>query len=196
MGPNARLTVDLERQVVVRPNGEEISFDIDPFRKHLLLNGLDDIGQTMQRAAAHRRFRGARGASSSPGCRPSPSERKAAIRWQTNKKLLILPGDGVGPEVMREVRRVIDWMDRRGLVSFDIGEDLVGGASIDARGVPITDETIARARPRTPCCSAPSAARNGRARLRSAGPRSRSSSSASSSTCSPICARLSCSRRS
>ena len=52
MGPNARVTVDLERQVVVRPNGEEISFDIDPFRKHLLLNGLDDIGQTMQRAAS------------------------------------------------------------------------------------------------------------------------------------------------
>ena len=62
------------------------------------------------------------------------------------KKLLILPGDGVGPEVMREVRRVIDWMDRRGLASFDMSEDLVGGASIDARGVPITDETIARAR--------------------------------------------------
>ena len=52
MGENARLTVDLQRQMVVRPNGEEISFDIDPFRKHLLLNGLDDIGQTMQRAPA------------------------------------------------------------------------------------------------------------------------------------------------
>ncbi len=52
MGPNARLTIDLERQAVIRPNGEEISFDIDPFRKHLLLNGLDDIGQTMQRAAS------------------------------------------------------------------------------------------------------------------------------------------------
>ena len=50
MGANARLTVDLERQVVVRPNGEEISFEVDPFRRHLLLNGLDDIGQTMQRA--------------------------------------------------------------------------------------------------------------------------------------------------
>ncbi len=62
------------------------------------------------------------------------------------KKLLILPGDGVGLEVMREVRRVIDWMDRRGLVSFETSEDLVGGASIDARGVPITDETVARAR--------------------------------------------------
>ena len=40
--------VDLARQVVIRPNGEEISFEIDPFRKHLLLNGLDDIGQTLQ----------------------------------------------------------------------------------------------------------------------------------------------------
>ena len=40
----------------------------------------------------------------------------------SNKKLLVLPGDGVGPEVMREVRRVIDWMDRRRVVSFDITE--------------------------------------------------------------------------
>ena len=54
-----------------------------------------------------------------------------------NKKLLILPGDGIGPEVMREVRRVIDWMARRRMVSFDMSEDLVGGASIDARGTPI-----------------------------------------------------------
>ncbi len=52
LGGNARLTVDLAREVVIRPSGEEIPFTIDPFRKHLLLNGLDDIGQTMQRAAA------------------------------------------------------------------------------------------------------------------------------------------------
>jgi 3-isopropylmalate/(R)-2-methylmalate dehydratase small subunit len=52
LGENARLTIDLERQVVVRPNGEEVRFEIDPFRKHLLLNGLDDIGQTLQHAAA------------------------------------------------------------------------------------------------------------------------------------------------
>jgi 3-isopropylmalate/(R)-2-methylmalate dehydratase small subunit len=52
LGGNARLTVDLARQVVIRPNGEEIAFDIDPFRKHCLLNGLDDIGQTLQRAPA------------------------------------------------------------------------------------------------------------------------------------------------
>ena len=63
-----------------------------------------------------------------------------------NKALLILPGDGIGPEVMREVRRVIDWMDRRRMVSFDITDDLVGGASIDARGTPITDETLQKAK--------------------------------------------------
>jgi len=63
-----------------------------------------------------------------------------------NKKLLILPGDGVGPEVMREVRRLIDWMGRRHIATFDIAEDLVGGASIDARGVPIDDATMEKAR--------------------------------------------------
>jgi 3-isopropylmalate dehydrogenase len=63
-----------------------------------------------------------------------------------NKKLLILPGDGIGPEVMREVRRVIDWMDRRRMVSFDVSEDLVGGASIDQRGSPVTEETMAKAK--------------------------------------------------
>ncbi|MGG5808687.1 3-isopropylmalate dehydratase small subunit [Falsiroseomonas sp. CW058] len=52
LGANARITVDLERQVVVRPNGEEIPFRIDEFRRHLLLNGLDDIGQTLQHAPA------------------------------------------------------------------------------------------------------------------------------------------------
>ena len=52
MGGNARLTIDLERQVVVRPSGEEIPFEVDAFRKHCLLHGLDDIGQTMQHATA------------------------------------------------------------------------------------------------------------------------------------------------
>ncbi len=52
MGGNAKITVDLEREVVVRPNGEEIPFKIDPLRRHLMLNGLDDIGQTMQHVNA------------------------------------------------------------------------------------------------------------------------------------------------
>ena len=52
LGGNARMTIDLERQVVIRPNGEEITFQIDAFCKYTMLNGLDDIGQTMKRTAA------------------------------------------------------------------------------------------------------------------------------------------------
>jgi 3-isopropylmalate dehydrogenase len=63
----------------------------------------------------------------------------------SNKNLLILPGDGIGPEVMREVRRVIEWMDRRRAVTFDISEGLVGGCAIDADGTPLTDNTMADA---------------------------------------------------
>ncbi|ATU72038.1 3-isopropylmalate dehydratase small subunit [Komagataeibacter rhaeticus] len=48
MGGNARLTIDLPRQVVVRPDGSEVPFEVDPLRKKLLLEGLDDIGQTLQ----------------------------------------------------------------------------------------------------------------------------------------------------
>ncbi len=52
LGTNARLTVDLEAQVVVRPNGDKIPFEVDAFRKHCLLNGLDDIGLTLAHTAA------------------------------------------------------------------------------------------------------------------------------------------------
>ena len=48
-GGNARLSVDLEKQQIVRPDGEVIDFDIDPFKKHCLLNGLDDIALTLQK---------------------------------------------------------------------------------------------------------------------------------------------------
>ncbi|MCK8464676.1 3-isopropylmalate dehydrogenase [Aliiroseovarius sp. S1339] len=63
----------------------------------------------------------------------------------TNPSLLILPGDGIGPEVMAEVRKIIDWIgDKRG-VSFDVSEDLVGGAAYDKHGVPLADATMAKA---------------------------------------------------
>ena len=60
-------------------------------------------------------------------------------------KLLILAGDGIGPEVMAEVRRFIDWLERKRNVRIAVAEDLVGGAAIDAHGVPLTDETMAKA---------------------------------------------------
>ncbi|WP_439578345.1 3-isopropylmalate dehydrogenase [Elioraea sp.] len=64
----------------------------------------------------------------------------------SNKKLLVLPGDGIGPEVMREVRRIIDWFDRRRAVRFELDEALVGGAAIDALGTPIAPATVEKAR--------------------------------------------------
>jgi len=50
-GSNATLTVDLDSQTIKGPDGGSISFEIDPFRKHCLLNGLDDIGLTMEKSA-------------------------------------------------------------------------------------------------------------------------------------------------
>lgn len=62
-----------------------------------------------------------------------------------NPSLLILPGDGIGQEVMAEVRKVIDWVGNNEGVTFDVSEDLVGGAAYDAHGVPLHDNTMAKA---------------------------------------------------
>ncbi|MCT2539633.1 3-isopropylmalate dehydrogenase [Sedimentimonas flavescens] len=62
-----------------------------------------------------------------------------------NPSILILAGDGIGPEVMAEVKKIISWYgDKRGLV-FDVSEDLVGGAAYDVHGKPLADETMAKA---------------------------------------------------
>jgi 3-isopropylmalate/(R)-2-methylmalate dehydratase small subunit len=50
-GANAIVSVDLENQVITGPDGGSIAFEVDPFRRHCLLNGLDDIGLTMEKAA-------------------------------------------------------------------------------------------------------------------------------------------------
>ena len=62
-----------------------------------------------------------------------------------NRKVLVLAGDGIGPEIMRQALRVIEFFDRRRIASFDVTEGLVGGAAYDAAGVPLSDETLARA---------------------------------------------------
>ena len=63
----------------------------------------------------------------------------------SNLSLLILPGDGIGPEVMTEVRKVIDWFGKNRGLKFDVSEDLVGGAAYDAHGTPLHDDTMAKA---------------------------------------------------
>ncbi len=60
-------------------------------------------------------------------------------------KLLLLPGDGIGPEVSAEVEKLVRWFDTQGIASFEIERDLVGGAAYDAHGEAITDAAMARA---------------------------------------------------
>tara|TARA_X000000368_G_scaffold403618_1_gene378796 strand:- start:1 stop:1101 length:1101 start_codon:yes stop_codon:yes gene_type:complete len=61
------------------------------------------------------------------------------------RKILLLPGDGIGPEVIREVRKIIEWLNKNKSLDFVIEEELIGGASIDANKVPITDEVFYKA---------------------------------------------------
>jgi 3-isopropylmalate dehydrogenase len=61
-------------------------------------------------------------------------------------KLLLLPGDGIGTEVMAEVQRLIDWLNKQGIASFETETGLVGGAAYDADKVAITDATVAKAK--------------------------------------------------
>jgi len=62
-----------------------------------------------------------------------------------NPSLLILAGDGIGPEVMAEVKKIIGWFGAKRDIVFDVTEDLVGGCAYDAHGTPLTDATMARA---------------------------------------------------
>ena len=60
----------------------------------------------------------------------------------SNRKLLLLPGDGIGPEVMNETRKAIDWFGKRGAVGFETEQALAGGSSYDEYGTPLTDATM------------------------------------------------------
>ena len=58
------------------------------------------------------------------------------------RKILLLPGDGIGPEVIAEVKKILEWMNKNKSLDFVLSQELIGGASIDANGVPITDEVF------------------------------------------------------
>ena len=61
------------------------------------------------------------------------------------RKILLLPGDGIGPEVIQEVRKTINWFNSKKSLDFEIDEDLAGGSSFDKHGTPITDEVFYKA---------------------------------------------------
>ena len=61
------------------------------------------------------------------------------------RKILLLPGDGIGPEVIKEVKKIIEWFNKNKSLDFEIDEDLVGGSSYDKYGISITDEVFYKA---------------------------------------------------
>src|ERR1700691_5991433 len=60
----------------------------------------------------------------------------------SNKTVLLLPGDGIGPEVTRQAARVLELFSEKRVASFEVKEDLVGGAAFDRHGTPLTDATL------------------------------------------------------
>ena len=64
----------------------------------------------------------------------------------TMHKLMLLPGDGIGPEIMVEVEKIVDWVSKAHSVSFDVSYGLIGGCSYDEFGVPLSNETLKTAK--------------------------------------------------
>ena len=61
------------------------------------------------------------------------------------RKILLLPGDGIGPEVVAEVKKIIEWFNKKKSLDFETEEDLVGGASYEKHKKPIIDEVFYKA---------------------------------------------------
>ena len=61
----------------------------------------------------------------------------------SNRKIMVLPGDGIGTEIMAANMKIIDWLAKHRSIDFDLQEGLVGGAAYAAHGTPLTDETLA-----------------------------------------------------
>ena len=61
------------------------------------------------------------------------------------RKILLLPGDGIGPEVVAEVKKIITWLNKKKSLDFQVEDGLVGGASYEKHKNPITDEVFYKA---------------------------------------------------
>ncbi len=85
------------------------------------------------------------GAATSGNAPMTDTDIAAEIPTAAGFSILLLPGDGIGPEIATELRKIIAWFERAGVARFAIDEDLVGGAAYDAHGVPVSDAAMAKA---------------------------------------------------
>ncbi|TWB53117.1 3-isopropylmalate dehydrogenase [Rhizobium sp. ERR 922] len=128
----SNFTVDLENCEIVTPEGNKISFSIEAERREALLAGLDEIGMTLRMDQEIREFQKMNRQDESwiyPSPKPGPA------------KLLVLAGDGVGPEILTQVRRIISWFSKNRNVSIDLTEEPFGVAAWAAHGNLMRDET-------------------------------------------------------
>ena len=112
------LTIDLQACTVTTPAGRTLGFEIEPERREALLAGLDEIGLTLRERAAIEDFR-----------RRDEALHPWIYRQTENialKKILILAGDGIGPEIMAQVRRVVEWFAEHRGVRMELQEELFG----------------------------------------------------------------------
>lgn len=128
-----QLSVDLKACTVRTPSGRVLSFDIEPERRTALLEGMDEIAMTLRHGAAIEAFR-----------RNDEMDRPWIYRQMKErilKKLLILSGDGIGPEIMAQTCRVVDWFAANRGIDIELREELFGISAWKAHGSLMRDET-------------------------------------------------------
>jgi 3-isopropylmalate dehydrogenase len=128
------ISVDLNDEKIVYGNNE-IKFDVDPFKKKCLLEGLDDIALSLKKSDKIENFE----------TNLKDKNHGFLMIKVKKRKILLLPGDGIGPEVIGEVKKIINWFNDNKSLDFEIDEDLAGGCSYDKHGTPITDEVFYKA---------------------------------------------------
>jgi 3-isopropylmalate dehydrogenase len=127
------IAVDLQACTVRTPAGRTLQFQIEPERRDSLLAGLDDIGMTLRERGAIEAFRAADEAA-----RPwiyRTTERPVL------KNILVLPGDGIGPEILAQTLRVVQWFARERGIRMEVREELFGIPAWKKHGHLMRDET-------------------------------------------------------
>ena len=127
------MTVDLEAQSITTPAGRKVAFTGDPERHLALLEGLDEIGMTLKLDAQIRAHQ-ARDRESRPWIYRREETPHVA-------RLLILAGDGIGPEILAEVRRVVEWFIVERHLAVELHEELFGISAWKAHGELMREET-------------------------------------------------------
>ena len=125
------IEISLEKQEIKYGN-KVANFELDPFKKKCLMEGLDDIALSMEKISSIDNYEK----------KYKPQNLGFLIMANKNRKILLLPGDGIGPEVVAEVKKILEWMNKTKSLDFVLSQELIGGASIDANKVPITDEVF------------------------------------------------------